>query len=43
MTAWVTVGDDTADKNRAQCKSKKAMTKKTRLKQKKWNHERSQR
>jgi hypothetical protein len=35
MTAWATAGDDMADKNRAQGKSKKAMTKKARLKQKK--------
>jgi len=35
MTAWARAGDDMADKNRAQGKSKKAMTKKTRLKQKK--------
>jgi hypothetical protein len=35
MTARGTAGDGMADKNRAQGKSKKAMTKKARLKQKK--------
>ena len=35
MTAWARAGDDMADKNRAQGKSKKAMTKKIRLTQKK--------
>jgi len=35
MTAWDTAGDYMADKNRAQGKSKKAMTKKARLEKKK--------
>jgi hypothetical protein len=35
MTAWLMGGDDMADKNRAQGKSKKAMTKKARLKKEK--------
>jgi hypothetical protein len=35
MTAWAIAGDDMAEKNRAQGKSKKAMTKKARLKKNK--------
>jgi hypothetical protein len=35
MTTRTTTGDDMADKNRAQGKSKKAMTKKARLKKNK--------
>jgi hypothetical protein len=35
MTARATTGDEMADKNRAQGKSKKAMTKKARLKKNK--------
>jgi hypothetical protein len=40
---WPAIGDNMADKNRTQGKSKNAMTKTGRLKKKKVNHERSRR